>query len=251
MYEEYLRLAKNAAGKAGEFLLKRQNINVDGNYARDIKLSSDKESERIIIDSLSSSGLPILSEECGLLGKKDEKQSLCWIVDPLDGTVNYYKGIEELCGISIALFDGDTPVLGVVNRFACNELFSGIVGRGAFLNGTPIKTSTVEKLSETVIATGFPAGRSYSDDSLTAFVRRVQGVKKVRMLGAAAIMSAFVANGRVDAYYEESIRLWDIAGAMAVVTAAGGAVRLVGKEDYKCDFGAFATEKLKEEFYEF
>lgn len=246
MHEKYLRLAKEAAARAGEFLSKRKNIDVCENLAHDIKLSSDRESEKIILECLSESGLPVLSEECGFVG---EEQNLRWIVDPLDGSVNYFKGMDELCCVSIALFAGDEPVLGVINRYACGELFCGAAGRGADLNGNPIKPSDICRLSEAVIATGFPAGRNYSDEKLMGFVHRVQRVKKVRMLGTAALMAAFVSCGRIDAYFEEGICLWDVAAAMAIVKSAGGAVSLTAKDGFKCDFGAFATDMLKGDFY--
>jgi len=247
MYDEGLQLAKEAAARAGEFLSRRRNIRVDGDFGHDIKLNSDKESERIIIDCLKVSNLPILSEECGLVG---DSGGLCWIVDPLDGTMNYFKGLDELCCVSIALFDGGEPVLGVVNRFAAGEMFCGAPGAGAAFNGAPVRTSGVESLKDAVMATGFPSAMDYSESSLAGFTRRVQGVKKVRMLGSAALMAAFVACGKVDFYFERDIRLWDVAGAMAIVKAAGGAVKLQMKDaDYKCDFGAFAGPRLMEAFY--
>ena len=247
MLDKYLELATKAALEAGEFLRTRQGICVIGNAAHDIKLSTDRDSEGIIIDQLKQSGLPILSEECGLVG---DTSGLHWIVDPLDGTVNYYKGMDELCCVSIALFDGTEPLLGVINRFASDELFRGIVDKGAELNGAAIETSGVRVLKEAVLTTGFPNAMDHSNDSLMAFARRVQRVKKVRMLGSAALMSVFTACGRIDAYFEQDIRLWDIAGAMAIVKAAGGAVRAERKaNEYRCDFGAFASVSLMEEFY--
>jgi myo-inositol-1(or 4)-monophosphatase len=203
----------------------------------------------IIIDCLKASGLPILSEECGPVG---DMGSLRWIADPLDGTVNYYRGIDGLCCVSIALFDGNEPVLGVVNRFAAGELYTGMVGQGAELNGVPIGPSGVESSGEAVLTTGFPGGMDHSYGSLHDFTRCVQRVKKVRMLGSAALMAVFVACGRADIYFERGIRLWDIAGAMAIVKAAGGAVRLeMEGADFRCNFGAFATVPLMEEFYGF
>ena len=247
MLEEYLRIAKDAATKAGDFLAKRECIHIDSNFERDIKLNSDKNSENLIINCLNESKLPILSEECGLTGSLD---GLHWIVDPLDGTVNYYRGIDELCCVSIALFNGNEPMLGVINRFLLNELYSSLVGQGSKLNGVPIMTSGIRFLKDSILATGFPAGMDFSDESIMNFTRRVQRAKKIRMLGSAALMAAFVACGRVDIYFEQDIRLWDVAGAMAIIKAAGGAVTLCNKDsEYKYDFGAFATESLMEEFY--
>lgn len=251
MYEKELELAKLAAREAGSYLIKREEIHVDANVGKDIKLSSDKYSEELIIDILKVSGIPILSEECGRVDVHagPAGSDTVWIIDPLDGTANYWKGLQELSCVSIALWKGDAPVLGVVYRFFCNELYYGIVGQGAFLNGVPIRTSDVTKTEQAVVATGFPVHRDYGTESLSAFVRQVQRFKKVRMLGAAAVMGTFVAAGKVDAYMEDEIMLWDVAGASALVLAAGGEVSVELLEDDKCICKCFATRALMEDYY--
>ena len=117
---EYLSLAIRAATEAGNFLKKREGIHVDALEGKDIKLSSDKMSEKILMDILEESGLPILSEEYGFKG---EEGSQCWIIDPLDGTINYFKGMDEMACVSVALWRDGRPVLGAVNRFMKGELF--------------------------------------------------------------------------------------------------------------------------------
>lgn len=248
MLDKYLSIAKEAAIEAGKMLSKRQSVHVDANLKRDIKLSADKESENIIIECLNTTKLPILSEESGL--SESNENGYYWIVDPLDGTVNYYKGIDELCCVSIALFEGKTPVLGVVNRYAMNELYSGIVGQSANVNGIHVKPSVVTSLEEAVFSTGFPKSMDFSDDALRRFINNVQRVKKVRMLGSAALMASFVATGNVDLYFEDGIFLWDVAGAAAIVEAAGGVTCLqMSDSNYRCSFGAFSTVSIMEEFY--
>ncbi len=118
MWTEELELAIKAAEKAGEFLRKRENIHVDALEGKDIKLSSDKISERIIMDILEKSSIPVLSEEYGFKGQEGDR---CWIVDPLDGTINYFKGLDDLACVSIALWKKGKPVLGVVYRFINKE----------------------------------------------------------------------------------------------------------------------------------
>jgi myo-inositol-1(or 4)-monophosphatase len=248
MIDEYLDLAVSAARAAGDYLKKRGDIQIDADEAHDLKISADKNSEKIIIDLLSPSGLAVLAEESGA---KEYNDGLCWIVDPIDGTVNYFKGADELCCVSIALFKGDDPVLGVVYRFAVDELFTGVVGRGAFLNGKPFRTSGVTRLADTVMATGFPSKYEYTAENISKFIAYVQRVKKVRMLGTAALMGTFAACGRVDLYFEEDIRLWDVAGAMAITLSAGGAVKLKRQPNdklHRCIFVAAATNELLEEF---
>ena len=248
-YHEYLETAKSAARESGNFLRQRRDIRIDENLNRDIKLSSDKESEKIIIDKLAVSGLPVLSEERGWVSPKKE-ESLQWIVDPLDGSVNYFKAMDELTCVSIALFDDWEPVLGVVYRYATDEIFTGIVGEGAFLNGKAVKTSGVTQVKDAVLATGFPSARDFSSEALKHFIINAQNFKKVRMFGSASIMAVFVACGRIDAYMEEDIRLWDVAAAAAIVTAAGGVadLRVKNAAGYRCLFSCFASNNLKEDY---
>ncbi len=241
MYSIELEQAKKAAREAGELLLKREAIQVDSDEKKDIKISSDKESERIIIDSLSIFGYSLLSEEFGFIDKGTE---LWWIVDPLDGTMNYVKGMDELTCISIALWKNDDPILGVVYRYKNDEMFYGVVEEGAYLNDHMITSSSVKYISKAVLGTGFPVRRNYSDEALKKFFKNAQIFKKVRMLGAAAIMATYVACGRLDVYMEENVMLWDIAAAVAIVKAAGGVVKLKRLSDYKAICECYGNENL-------
>jgi myo-inositol-1(or 4)-monophosphatase len=137
-----LKLAKNTAYKAGSTLIKKQKYarQVHHSHQRDVKIKGDILSETIILESLRiNSSFPIISEEAGIIGKIDREQYL-WIVDPLDGSLNYSQGIPFCC-ISIGLWKANSPVLGVIYDFYRNELFSGIIGEGAWLNETSIKIS--------------------------------------------------------------------------------------------------------------
>lgn len=243
-FEEY-EAAKNAALLAGDYLKKRESIKAESQEGKDIKLTSDKQSEKIIMKVLEPFGYSILSEEYGL---KDNHTQLCWIIDPLDGTMNYLKGMDDLVCISIALYDGTKPILGVVYRFQRDELFSGLIGGGAYLNHKVIKPSNVSTVNQAVLATGFPVKRDYDTNSLATFISQIQKFKKVRMLGAAALMCSFVACGRLDVYMEEDIMLWDIAAASAIVKAAGGETVIEPHEDYKCLCICFANTKLMESY---
>ena len=248
MFEKELELAVRAAKTGGAFLRRRENIHVNSSEGKDLKLSSDRESEAAILSLLrSESAYPVLTEERGAVGKPNES-GLRWIVDPLDGTVNYYRGLLDLCCVSVALWRDDVPLLGVVYRFEADELFTGVCGEGAYCNGLPIRVSDAARLEDSIIAAGFPSYRDYGTESLLAFVRKVQRFKKVRMLGAAAIMGTYVAAGRIDAYCEEHIMLWDIAAASALVKAAGGEVSIQLLEDGACDCRLFASRELMEGF---
>ena len=241
-----LELAKEAARRAGAILKARADVRVDGDAGKDIKLSLDRESERCILETLQeSSGFSILTEERGLL-PGDKGTDLRWIVDPLDGTANYWRGLDSLSCVSVALWGGDRPILGVVYRFAAEEMYEGIVGKGAWKNGKPIRTSGIKEVTKAFLVTGFPVHRDYSEESLAGFIRRVQRFKKVRMLGSAALMGCLVAEGRMDAYMEDRIMLWDIAASAALVEAAGGCSEIHRMEDNQCICRLFASEALKE-----
>lgn len=246
MWTEELELAKKAAKAAGAFLEKREAIHIDEQDGKDLKLSSDKRSEAIIFALLEESGLPILSEEYGFKGKPEHKY---WIVDPLDGTVNYLKGLDDFSCVSIALWEENQPVLGVVYCFKKDELFYGALNHGAYLNGQQIRPAKIEKTEQAVMSSGFPVKRSYDLSSLEKFIKQIQCFKKVRMFGAAALMGTYVACGRLDAYFEDGIMLWDVAAAAAIVQAAGGKVSLKLLEQNKCSCQCFATQQLMEDYY--
>lgn len=245
MYENELELAKQAAIEAGNYLKDNYDPQIDSNIGKDIKLSSDKKSETIIVDILRQSGHAILSEECGWV---DGSKELSWIIDPLDGTANYWRGMKELACVSVALWKGNEPIIGVINRFEVEELYYGQVGKGAFLNGKPIRTSEIDKIKDAFIATGFPVKADYSEDNLRNMISNAQRFKKVRMFGTAAIMGASVAAGRIDAYIEDGIMIWDIAASTAIVKAAGGItdIKMLNKDQCVCKL--FANNNLYENY---
>ncbi len=245
MYERELEVAKEAAMAAGRFLREQCCYDIDSENGRDIKLSVDRESENIIIDILSKTGYSILSEETGIIENNTE---LNWIVDPLDGTMNYKNNIRELTCVSIALYKGYEPLLGVVYRYMMDELYVGIIGKHAQLNDTIIKPSKVLNVSKAVLGTGFPVRRDYDNNSISSFIANAQHFKKVRMLGTAAIMATFVACGRLEVYMEDNVMLWDIAAAVAIVEAAGGCVDLEVMEGNKCLCRCFANSILRDEY---
>ena len=245
--QEYLQAAKEAAVAAGKYLVEETLKAVNVECDKDIKLFADKNSEKIIVDLLKSRyDMPVLTEESGELGTIGE--GLYWIVDPIDGTYNYLKGLD-LCCVSIALWEGDKPVLGVIYEFKNNKLYSGIVGEGAWCNDEPMSTSQTNALGKASLATGFPIYRDYSDQALTRFTDSVKCFKKIRMFGTAATSIAYVASGKVDVYIEEDIMLWDVAAGVALVLAAGGTVQLEqGSEKWTRKTMCFANEQLKEKY---
>jgi len=221
-----LAIAKESAHLAGKNLIenKIQGKKINADLGKDIKLEADVQSEKIIIDSLSAnSKFSILSEEKGLI--KGENDSLIWIVDPLDGTMNYLQDIPFCC-VSIGLWCGNDPVLGVIYDFNRNETFSGIVGEGAWVNDSELRVSSVNQVEKAVLCTGFPVNSDFSDQGVKDFISSATAYKKVRLLGSAALCIAYVAAGRMDVYKENGIMFWDIAGGLAVLSAARGKYKI-------------------------
>ena len=217
-----LAVAVAAVTEAGRLLLdlRRKPVEVLSEAAHDIKLEADRLAEARILAILGDRWpLPVLTEESGEHGALDGEPPM-WVVDPLDGTFNYSRGMP-LCCSSVGLWAGGRPVLGAVYSFFHDELFTGIVGEGAWRNGKPIAVSGVRDVAKASLATGFPHHQDFNDAPLRGFVRQVQQFKKIRMLGSAALMGAYVACGWLDAYVEEDIWLWDVAAAAAIARAAG------------------------------
>jgi myo-inositol-1(or 4)-monophosphatase len=230
---KYLKTARDAASAAAE-LLNQKFINDAGvliDNKKDIKTKADVVAQDVILSHLHSSGISVIAEEgemcdVDIVGK-------VWLVDPLDGTLNFTRGFP-MAAVSIALWDKGAPMLGVVHDIFSGRVYSGVVGVGAWLNDKEMKVSGINSIASAVLATGFPSGRSYDTDSLLNFVQSVQSYKKVRMLGSAALMLAQIAAGHFDVYEEEDIYLWDVAAGLALVKAAGGAYSMDrGSGQYK------------------
>jgi len=147
-----------------------------------------------------------------------------WIVDPLDGTVNFVHSIPQV-SVSIALYDGEQGLVGVVYDPLRDEIFTATRGGGARLNGHVLSTSDVTQLERAVVATGFPYDHDVYAESLSIVLREVLAkVNGIRRFGSAALDLAWVAAGRFDAYWELGIAPWDGAAGMILVREAGGTV---------------------------
>lgn len=230
-----LQIAVEAAREAGKHLVSFHNTVVDKEEGHDIKLRADKEAERIILDRLVPTGITILSEECGLLPVGDS--NYYWIVDPLDGSLNYLHRIP-LCCVSIALWRGENkPILGVIYDFNHDRLYHGIVGDSAYCNGVELHVSDTKEKARAIIATGFPVYMKQDETGLASFISTVQDFKKVRLFGSAALSCAFVSQGAVEAYHERSIAWWDVAAGIAITLAAGGRadIEVLDKEKHYLD----------------
>ena len=244
-YKKELDTAKKAATKAGHILLsKKSNLNrILSSTKKDIKLQADISAETVIKDIIKSqSNLPILAEESGLSSEK--KSSTFWVVDPLDGTANYSRNIP-ICCVSIGLISDLKPVLGVIYDFNNDELYEGSIDTKALLNNNEISVSKVENFHDGVLLTGLPNNTDYSDSALLKMVKDFQNWRKVRMIGSAAMASAYIASGKADLYTEKKTYLWDIAAGAAIVNAAGGEASIVNQnENFQVD-AYFSNSHLK------
>ncbi len=221
-----LGLAIEATKIAEKLLIEKQSSvkEIKNNHGHDIKIKGDRIAEESILAFLKKkSGYAILSEETGYTGKRNTE--LYWVVDPIDGSLNFSRNIPISC-ISIALWKEDTPVLGVVNDFNRNEIFTGIVGTGSWLNGEAIRVNNEDRMERSVVASGFPSHTDYSTEALLTVVDKVQKFKKIRLIGSASLSTVYVACGRFDAYMEKGIMFWDIAAGIAITVAAGGRYRI-------------------------
>ena len=218
-----LQIATKAVKLAAERLnsLLGKKILVTSSINKDIKLQADKESENVIIQFLKNeSNYAILSEE---LPEKIEynTNNYIWIIDPLDGSLNFSRGIPFYC-ISIGLWKNGQPILGVIYDLVAKNIYWGEIKQGAFCNNESIHTSNVKNISDAVVSTGFPVYTDFEDSSLRSFIDKIQKFKKVRLFGSAALSITLVAAGAVDVYSEENIAIWDVAGALAILKASGG-----------------------------
>ncbi len=162
-----------------------------------------------------------LAEESGL---SDSNGTLTWVIDPLDGTVNFAHGIPIFC-VSIAATLNGVPVCGVIHNPMLNETFTAIAGGGAFLNGTKLQVSTTTSVADSILVTGFPYNVNENPrQCIEQFSTIIRKGLPVRRLGSAALDLAYTAAGRFDGYWEVALHAWDMAAGVLMVQEAGGMV---------------------------
>ncbi|CAN5553309.1 inositol monophosphatase family protein [soil metagenome] len=183
----------------------------------------DERCERMIIDQLRTA-----FPDSGFLGEEgggsNEGASLQWVIDPLDGTVNFAHGIPIFCVSIAAVVDG-TITAGVISAPMVNEEFTVALGSGAFCNGKRLSVSTTPTVEASILVTGFPYNVSTNPDHcIEQFAALIQRGIPIRRLGSAALDLAYVASGRFDGYWEVSLHPWDMAAGVLLVEEAGGRV---------------------------
>ena len=243
---DLLKLSKNAVVHALDKLIELDKKNIkdyqfSNEVPREVKAEADIIIEKILIDKLSISDLSILSEESGLI-KSESNSNLRFIIDPIDGTVNFIRGICN-CSISVALFDGNTPVFGVLASYPSGIIAWGGKGIGAFMGEMPINVSSIKDTKKGVLCTGFPSRFEFNSKTILEQIHLMQSFNKVRMLGSASQSLLLVAQGSVEAYVESKIMIWDVAAGIAIVEGAGGEFR-INKQDYNYPIEVIASNNL-------
>jgi myo-inositol-1(or 4)-monophosphatase len=239
-----LELAERAARAAGEVLMGYFGRAPEGLASKtsvtDPVSDADREAERTITAVLSRE-----RPDDGLVGEEGANARAAngrtWIVDPLDGTVNFLYGLRTWA-VSIALEDADGLAVGVVFNPVDGELFSAVRGEGAALNGHAIQVTSCSALDRAMVGTGFSYEAPRRAEQAELLVRLLPRIRDVRRAGAAALDLAYVAAGRVDAFYERGLKPWDEAAGILLVREAGGLVEELPGEPH--GIVAAATEEL-------
>ncbi len=232
---ELLELSKAIATQAGLRLLdsfsqdhKRYVHSLE--HPKEIKAVADAVLDQDILQALVPTGFPVLSEESGYIAGKHESD-YWFIVDPLDGTFNFVKGLGP-CAVSIAFWKKQKPIFGVIYSLLERQLFWGGHGMGSYCDGQKISVSSTATKTQASICTGFPVRFDVANDhTMQSFWRMVGPYAKVRMLGSAAVSLVNVAKGAADVYLEQNIMLWDVAAGLAIVEGAGGAFMMKEADD--------------------
>lgn len=222
---DILEFSQALARTAGELIVReRAGAALTHEYKSDDELvtNADLKADRLICDRIAEQ-FPkhlIISEESSPdVGNIQESDVPVWIIDPIDGTVNYAHGLNQ-SAISIAYVDAGKIQVGVVFNPFTDEMFSAELGAGAHMNGNPIQVSSETEMKRALIATGFP----YDKSAIEPMIKRVHAVLSncadIRRLGSAALDICFLAMGRLDGYYE-SLSIWDFAAAQLIAKEAG------------------------------
>jgi len=237
----FLPTAEKAARAAGAFLKSHYGKThvVDEALHHDLKLALDKESQDLIFAIILSDHPEhaLLGEE-GIGGNKNSEYQ--WIVDPIDGTVNFFYGIPHFC-VSIALRKGEDIITGVIYDPMTDDCWTVEKGGPAYLNGQVISTSPRTLLEESILYVGSGKTEEALDIGLQRFKRAAVRARKMRMMGSAALGMAYIACGRLDAYIESRISLWDIAAGKLLIEATGGSVELTPNPNEEHVYSIIAT----------
>jgi myo-inositol-1(or 4)-monophosphatase len=241
MYAELLELARKVGLDAGALLMERPPaFEIESkSTAIDIATQMDKKAEKFIMDSLLAA-----RPDDGIIGEEgssvESKSGITWVIDPLDGTVNYFYGLPGW-NVSIAAKDKDGSIVGVVTAPTINSTWWATRGGGAFYNGHQIHCNDPIAVDRALIATGFQYDVAHRTTQMTDLAKLVPLVRDLRRNGAAAVDLCHVAMGALDGYYEEGLKEWDWAAGGLVATEAGARFVQYGQEPLRTTLAAGPT----------
>lgn len=232
MPSELAALAAAVSREAGTLLLQAFGHagRVDRKSQFDIVTAADRAADDAIVRRLriARPGDRIVAEESGDHAGRD---GLCWYVDPLDGTKNFARGYPAFA-VSVAAVDDAGPVVGVVFDPLRDELFVAERGHGASCNGRPLTAALTDRLDTCLVATGFPSATRHPSAEMTPFLAVSTRTQGLRRSGSSALDLAYVAAGRVDAFWDLGLSPWDLAAGTLLVAEAGGRVSTIAGAAY-------------------
>ncbi len=222
-----INIITRACEKASRFLIRDfgeiENLQVSSKGPGDFVSSADKRTEKIIIEELQKAHpeYGIITEESGIINKTNTKNR--WIIDPIDGTMNFLNGIPQFC-ISVGYEEDGEIKCGVIFDPIKNEMFRAEKGNGAYLNNSRIRVSKIKKLQDSLLVTGGPKHSSkIKEEIFSEFIKVSKNVySPIRKFGSAALDVAYVACGRFDGYWQRELNYWDVAAGIIIIKEAGG-----------------------------
>lgn len=237
--QDLYRMALRCAERAGQYIRKRFHDDdrlITTNYRHDVKLDVDRQTEELIISMIQRKfpNTGIISEE---IGRDLEKPDFNWVIDPLDGSVNFSRGIPHFC-TSIAYREGGLYLVGAVYDPMRDETFSALRSEGAFINGKPMKHRSISVLEEAVVSGGFFKNESLREGG-RIFEIIAHRVKKIRFFGSAALDLCYLACGRVNGYIQHAVNEWDIAAASLITEEQDIPIEII---EHKGRLNVFAAD---------
>ena len=230
-----INLITRACMKASRSLIRDfgeiENLQVSTKGPGDFVSSADKRTEKILIEELQKAhpDYGIVTEETGVINKTNVKNR--WIIDPIDGTMNFLNGIPQFA-ISIGYEENGEIKCGVIFNPILNEMFIAEKGNGAFLNNSRIRVSKKKKIKDALLVTGGPKGSSKIKDKIfSEYINVSKNVSNVRKFGSAALDMAYVACGRFDGYWQRELNYWDIAAGIILIKEAGGFINFFEEDE--------------------
>ncbi len=245
-----------AAARAGavELMARRDNRTVSEKAPRDLVTDADVAAQRVIRGILESAypGYAFVGEEQGENLPPDAVRQgaadapPCWVVDPLDGTVNFVHRLQNFA-VSIGLYAAGRMRMGVIFDPVYNELFTAVDGGPATCNGRLMRPSGCQQLGEALVACSFPAGIDRHSPEISRFVNVLESCRSLRRLGSCALNMCYVADGRLDGYWATCVKSWDSAAGTVICRQAGATITAIDGgplDDWEPQFAVAANERL-------